>query len=157
MFNLHRGQVENFRTLRIPRSVNLVRVPSNESSSLHDVLHELSNLPQRGPDEDIETHPFLEVAVELDKPEPGLHTEIRNAVKDKAVRLVKITITRTGHGRALGDNREKPVELSDVYGVFKACYEQRYSTKEGTYEFEKLTEIFSEICDEVSGEKEETA
>ncbi|MBQ5947467.1 exonuclease SbcCD subunit D C-terminal domain-containing protein [Massilia sp. ST3] len=75
----------------VPRPVQLLRVPASPAP-LDEVLAalaalELEDLPPQA-------HPYLEVRVLLDGPEPGLRARVEAALEGKPVRLAKIEPTR---------------------------------------------------------------
>ena len=91
------------RTVAIPRTVELLRVPRREAAPIEEVLAALAALPPADPDEMNEARPFLEVHVRLDRPVPGLRDRIEQALDGKRPRLVKIGVQRAGDLAALGD------------------------------------------------------
>ncbi|WP_318482074.1 exonuclease SbcCD subunit D C-terminal domain-containing protein [Photobacterium leiognathi] len=74
--------------ITIPRSVDMLKVPTNPAS-LDEVLAALKALP----DDELprEQQPFLEVHVLLDKPQALLREKVLQALEGKSVRLAKIT------------------------------------------------------------------
>jgi exonuclease SbcD len=82
--------VADIRAIRVPRSVELIRVPARHAP-LDEVLAQLEALevPQMAglPPE---AHPYLEVRVRLDAPEPGLRARVEAALAEKPVRLARI-------------------------------------------------------------------
>lgn len=101
----------DIRPIRVPRSVDLLRVPKAHAP-LDEVLAELADLDLSAyamlPPE---AHPYLEVRVRLDAPEPGLRARIEAALADKPVRLARID--PTSH-RAEADSGRPTVSLSDL-------------------------------------------
>ena len=96
--------VTEVRELRIPRAVELLRLP-RQPAPLEQVLKQLEalELPQRPEAE----QPYLLVRVQLDQPEPGLRASIEAALAGKPVRLVRI---ETSHARSaeLAEANHKP-------------------------------------------------
>lgn len=97
-------RLSGIRTLRVPRTVELVRVPRRGPGALADVLAELATLPAHDADADPALRPYLEVRVRLDRPEPRLRVLLEQAVRDRHPRLVKITCDSTGDRRALAES-----------------------------------------------------
>jgi exonuclease SbcD len=81
--------VVEVREVRIPRAVELLRVP-DKPAPLAEVLAQLQlaalSLPERPEAE----WPYLLVRVQLTQPEPGLRAEIEAALAGKPVRLARI-------------------------------------------------------------------
>ncbi|GAA4011583.1 exonuclease SbcCD subunit D C-terminal domain-containing protein [Actimicrobium antarcticum] len=74
--------------LQVPRAVDLLRVPK-QPASIDVVLAALATLALPATD-DVRRHPYLEVRISLDAPEPGLRSRIEAALLGKPVRLARI-------------------------------------------------------------------
>ena len=82
--------VANTQEIRIPRSVDLMRVP-RQAAPLDEVLVQLQALTLTDlPVMPESQWPYLQVRVKLTQPEPTLRTQIESALAGKAVRLVRI-------------------------------------------------------------------
>lgn len=92
----------DIRSLRVPRAVELRRVPPR-AAPLAEVLAAIAALDDAGPDHDRELAPYVEIRVRMDQPEPQLRSHIEQALRGKHARLVKISQELTGDGRALAD------------------------------------------------------
>lgn len=79
--------VAGVREIRVPRSVDLIRVPTTPRP-LAEVLAALSALEL--PDRPEAEWPYLQVRVQLTQPEPGLRTQIDAALTGKPIRLARI-------------------------------------------------------------------
>ena len=92
--------VASVRELRIPRAVELLRVPK-QPAALEQVLAQLEalELPERPEQE----QPSLQVRVQLSQPEPGLRARIEAALAGKPVRLVRIETSRAPSSAADAD------------------------------------------------------
>lgn len=102
VIDLDGERAADIRRLEVPRAVELLRVP-RAPAPLAEVLAALEALPARDPAVAEVQRPFLEVRVALDAPQPSLRREIEAALVGKAARLVKLEVTYTGDGLALGD------------------------------------------------------
>lgn len=100
--DLEKSGLKSLRGMPVPRAVSVLRVPSSGALPLAEAEEALRRLdaPRSAAPE---TWPFLDVAVEVTKPEPTLIRRVEDALKDKGVRLVRVT--RHGHNaaRSLGD------------------------------------------------------
>jgi exonuclease SbcD len=83
------------RTVEIPRTVEVVQI----AGSLDVVLARIGALPAAGEGE----RPYVEIVVELARPEPRLRTTIETALDGKHARLVQLRVEHTGDGAALAD------------------------------------------------------
>ena len=93
--------VARVRTIEVPRTVEMIRVPRHGALPLDDALAAILALPPLA--QELEARPFLEVAVALDRPEPRLRDRIEAAAASRDVRLAKIHAVTTGDRAALGD------------------------------------------------------
>lgn len=141
-------RLSQIQTLHTPRPVALLRVPGPEAQPLELVLPLLHALPNRLGDEDEALLPFLEVAIRLPRPMPGLRREVEAAVEGKAVRLVKIGTSTTGTGAALGDNERGEI-LRDLHPeeVFLRRWSRDHEEEPGV----ALLEAFHALLERVEG------
>jgi len=105
------GHLDGVREIPVPRPVELLRVPAAGALPLADLARHLRELPLNGA-LPFERWPYLEVAVRLDQPEPGLRRTLDEVLNGRPVRLVKITPSYAGResdpysvpvGTGLGD------------------------------------------------------
>lgn len=128
-------QLKSTESIRIPRFVELMRVPP-KASTLPEVLEAVKalDLPE------CEEKPYLEVRVKLDRPEPGLRHAIETALQEKAVRLARIETTYapvTENHQTFSDglNRLQPED------IFRQIYRQKYKDEAS----DDLLQAFREI------------
>ncbi len=98
-----RQLVEN-RSLRVPRSVDVLRLPPDGHGPWDAIEPLLADLPDDDGSRQRHDWPYLEVRVRLDSPMPSLRRRLEDQLAGKAVRLVKIAALRTGDLRALADH-----------------------------------------------------
>ena len=75
------GSPVGIRTLRVPRHVEILRIPESGPGPLDEVLEELRSLPALPEGAAIEDQPMLEVRVHLVEPVPGLRRRIEEALE----------------------------------------------------------------------------
>lgn len=138
------------QTIEIPRAVQMLRIPEAGAKPLDDVLFELQQLPLDAALEP-ERWPWLEVRVRLDEPQPELRSSIDRALRARPVRLLKITVERSGVGGSLADfpNRRE-LDRIDPQQVFIDCYERSYGSKPD----DELLAAFHELRDWVHLEQD---
>lgn len=129
--DLYGETATEIRSIRVPRSVELLRVPKSHAP-LDEVLAELADLDLSAyAARPAEAQPYLEVRVRLDAPEPGLRARVEAALAGKPVRLARID--PTSH-RAEAESGRAAVSLTDLEKlepeqVFERLCAQRISPK----------------------------
>lgn len=112
--------------VRVPRAVEVLRVPAGNPEPLEAVLAALESL---GLDGDLPPWrwPYLEVRVRLERPEPGLRRHVEGALEGRAVRLLKISPTYAGAVKVLAD-AAPALALQEITPdeVFRLRYRQRH-------------------------------
>lgn len=96
------GAAARISALRVPRFVEVLRLPEAGPAPLDAVLDRLRAL-DLDPATPAEQRPWLEVRVRLDAPEPGLRRQVVQALEDKPVRLLRVTTHYPGRGGGLAD------------------------------------------------------
>lgn len=142
------GRVTEMRSVDVPQVNEIVRIPARGSISLVDAVAAIEALPARLEGED-PARPYLEVCIELDRPEPRLRTMIETALDGKRARLVQLHVERTGSGAALGDRvvakRLAELDPRDVFG-------QLWSRDHAEPPSAAVTGAFDRLLAEVSGD-----
>lgn len=87
------GHLTSVTDLPVPRTVSLQRIPETGALPLPEVLPFLVRLPASSsvPTTD---HPFLEVHILDDGPDPTRRRQVDDALRDKAARLTRIQLVR---------------------------------------------------------------
>jgi exonuclease SbcD len=137
------------RPMDLPRTAEILKIPRHGAAPLPDVLAAIAALPLADPDEELERRPYLEVVVALEKPEPRLRAQIEEAMADRRPRLVKITATHTGTGRALGD-AAPGIALADLDPA--EVFERRWQRDHVGAPPPALRVAFDRLVDEVRAE-----
>lgn len=115
--------VSEIRELRVPRPVELPRIPETGAASTAEVLAAIRALPVLGPGNAGDL-PLLEVEVRLDGPEPMLRQKVEEALQGRAVRLARLGVTLTGTGEALADVETRPVADLTPEDVLRARWKR---------------------------------
>jgi exonuclease SbcD len=102
LLDLDGERVSELRRIPVPRIIQILRVPEEGAAPMDAVLHRLHALPLL-PSEAEHVRPYLEVCVQLEKPEPGLRRRVEDAIEGRDARLVKLTPVYTGHRRTLAE------------------------------------------------------
>jgi DNA repair protein SbcD/Mre11 len=123
------GEVAQVHEARVPRAVEILRLPADGPAPLSEVLPLLEGLEDLAEDAPRDTRPYLEVRVLLPAPESTLRQQVDEALDGKAPRLLKLTPEYTGDGLALGDH-ESSRELDDLSEeeVFVRCYQREHES-----------------------------
>jgi exonuclease SbcD len=87
------GRLQSVTDLPVPRTISLQRIPESGALPLAGILPLLAQLPaaSAGPATD---HPFLEVHILDDGPDPTRRRQVDDALRDKAARLTRIQLVR---------------------------------------------------------------
>ena len=127
LVDLQEGTLSDVTPVPVPRTVDMLRVPSTGADSLADVTKALWEISNDGIPEERDQWPFLEVHVSLSGPEPALRKEVEKALEGRRVRLVRLATHYTGDGAALGDaaGGANLGELSPE-DVFNKAWARRY-------------------------------
>jgi len=133
--------------IRVPRAVNLLRIP-RQAASVEAVLAELAalDLPASA---DVERHPYLEVRVRLDAPEPGLRARVDAALENKPVRLARIETCfaekPAGLVTAMSLDELNRLQPEDI---FKRLFYSRYGSEAPIEQLNAFAELLlePELC-----------
>lgn len=113
--------------LPVPRAVEMLRIPPAGPRPWEEVEPLLRRLPARLPGQPEATRPWLEVRVELPRPRADLKARVEEALEGRAARLVKLSVSHTGDGAALGD-RAQGRDLKEISPdeVFRLLYQRQH-------------------------------
>ncbi|MBS1173762.1 MAG: sbcD [Proteobacteria bacterium] len=120
-------RLQQVRSLRVPRFLDLLRVPEAAPAPVAEVLDALRslNLPERPRDE----QPLLQVRVRLDAPEPGLRASVEAAIAGKPLRLARIETSYPGRAAdAVPGDAEAFEDLGRLApeDIFRRVYERQF-------------------------------
>jgi DNA repair protein SbcD/Mre11 len=146
------GRLHDLRSLPVPRTVEIVRVPRRGAAPLPEVLAELARLPLLVPGDP--ARPYLEIVVALERPEPKLRALIEGALEGKRPRLIRLGTETTGDGHALGDRalRQRLAEL-DPREVFVRLWQRDHAEPPS----DAVLAGFDRLLGEVQGDREDMA
>jgi exonuclease SbcD len=141
------GQPVETVAVKIPRSVQLLRIPNGKDFAvLPEVIEQLQSLTLE--DLPIEQRPLLELRIRLEKPEPGLRQQIEEVIAKLPVRLLKISTAYSGSEKSLADLKiEERLEELHPLDVFQRCYQNKYD-KEAP---ETMNALFNELFENLQG------
>lgn len=132
-------KVEEFT---VPRPVHFLKVPAGAPKPLNAVVAELESLKVEEELEDRDRHPFLEVRVLVNGPEPHLQSRILEALEGKPVRLTRIVREHSSEGGS-GALAAREQELIDLKP--ESVFAELHRTKHGTDPAEGLDKAFHEL------------
>jgi exonuclease SbcD len=147
------GAVREMRSIDVPQTVEIVRIPARGTASLPEVLEAIAALPPRLEGDD-RTRPYLEIVVALDRPEPRLRTQIETALDGKRPRLVQLQAKLSGDGAALGDHvtAQRLAEL-DPREVFARLWSRHHADAPSA----AVNGAFERLLAEVQGDVDDPA
>jgi len=129
--------------ISVPRAVDLLRVPK-QPAPVDDVLAQLAalDLPESA---DVLSHPYLEVRVRLEMPEPGLRARVEAALENKPVRLARIETSfaekAAGAVTAMSLDELNRLQPEDI---FKRLFYSRYGSEAPIAQLSAFTELLLE-------------
>ena len=142
--DIKKGQPLETVALKIPRSIELLRIPnSKDFAGLLDVLEQLE---QMAFDDDLplEQRPFVELRIKLEKPEPGLRQQVEEVISKLPVRLLKISTAYSGSSKSLADvTMEERLEELQPLDVFQRCYQNKFDQEAP----ENMNTLFNELLE----------
>lgn len=145
VFDIVKENIKNLRTIEVPVSVPLQRIPAVHSP-LVDVLNTLAQVPAAG--EDVANAPYLEVRLLLDGPEPALRHKIETALQGKQARLAKIDVRyKSAALEGTSGEATAPAQLQDLQplDVLNKVYQSRFNNPVP----ENLLALFHQVSREV--------
>lgn len=145
-FKINEEKIEDLKTIEIPVSVPLMRVPTVHSS-LSEVISSLEQMPVF--EGDFNKAPYLEVPVLLDGPEPGLRHKIESALAGKNTRLAKIDVryhNATTEQKANATNSRAQLNELNPLDILQKVYQNKYNNPIP----EDLLKLFQQASQEVS-------
>ena len=142
VLDLQGEMANNIREIRIPRTVELLRVPK-QPASLETVLRELQAL--KPPPRDEAEWPYLQVRVQLSQPEPGLRAQVEAALVGKQVRLVRI---ETSYAKSSAIATVQAVTVDELNALAPADFFGRlYQNRFGEAPPTEILAAFTELVD----------
>jgi len=141
------GQAVETAVIKIPRSVQLLRIPNGKDfAALSEVIEHLESMNLE--DLPIEQRPLLELRIRLEKPEPGLRQQIEDVIAKLPVRLLKISTVYSGSEKSLADLKiEERLEELQPLDVFQRCYQNKYDQDAP----EAINALFNELVENLQG------
>ena len=134
-------------SLRIPRFVEIHRFPERGSADVATVEAALAAFPF-DPGLPAERHPYLEVVVRLERPDPGLRARIEAVLEGRPARLLKLSTEYPGRSAGLsGDTPGQRLDELDPDGVFLERYRQQHGGEPPA----DLMAAFHELLEQVQG------
>lgn len=140
----------NVEPILIPRSVDLQRL---EAAPLADILKALAGLPDVDLLAETQRHPWLEVRVRLDEPQPDLRQQIESALQGKAVRLVRIAAEYAGNGSREDEGGDRLIELDQL--TPQELFSRAWLDSYGSEVDEQTLKDFAVLLQEVQQEEEQ--
>ncbi|MCG7871831.1 MAG: exonuclease SbcCD subunit D C-terminal domain-containing protein [Candidatus Thiodiazotropha lotti] len=141
------GKGVSVQPLHVPRAVGIHRIPTNGPADIETVVEQLAELVL---DTELppERHPYLEIRVRLEKPEPGLRQRLEESLAGRPVRLLKVTTTYTGTNDALADaGTTEQLEMMAPEDVFVKRYARSYEDEPS----DELLGAFASLLESLQG------
>ncbi len=145
--DLDGSELASRESLRVPRFVDILRFPDSGAGEVEELEAALGAYPS-DPNLARERHPYLEVAVRLERPDPDLRRRMEDVLEGKPARLLKLTTEYPGQvaGLPSAGHAHRLEELKPD-GVFQERYRQQYGDPPSA----SLMAAFHELMEEVQG------
>jgi len=136
------------RLIEVPRTVPFLALPEGGPRPIEEVEQALATLEL---DDGLprNLHPFLEVAVRVEGPEPGLQARVLAALEGKPVRLTRI-VRHTARQAESGQITVRQQDLAELNP--EAVFGEMYQSKFGNPVSEDLLRVFQTLLVEAQGE-----
>jgi exonuclease SbcD len=115
------------RAIAVPRSVGVLRIPDRGTATMEQALAAIASLPEAS-SQPRERHPYLEIAIEVDEPTPGLRRILDEAVADRAARLLRTPVSVKARGLTATPFDAAPLRELLPQALFARLYEERFQT-----------------------------
>jgi DNA repair protein SbcD/Mre11 len=178
LLDVEGGSPVAIQTLRVPRHIEILRIPEAGPGPMAQVLTELQALPALLDGAALEDQPLLEVRVHLEAPEPGLRRRVEEALdglvpegdtptaepndkpkrqrkkkkeppRKRAARLVKLTIERSGKALALSEETSvSELRELEIEEVFRKRYAQVHDGEVEARILQAFRELHSHVLEE---------
>ena len=137
-------------SIPIPRTTSLMKVPTSGSLPIDGLLRHLQSL-ELDPELPPEQHPFLEIRVRDDGPDPTRRTRIEKMLEGRPVRLASIKSDR-GLQPDGGDNSAEHLDVESLrdiqpLDVFTDAWREKYNTEPESDVLDALREILLQESD----------
>ena len=137
-------QLTSTEEILIPRVAMMLRIPASGAAVIDDVLNQLGSvlldatLPQ-------EQHPFIEVRILEEGPDPLRRRRIEQALEGKPLRLASIKVESPEREAAAGQpaaaSHHADLKTIDPEDIFTDAYCEKYGTQPDTRVLEAFREI----------------
>ncbi|MCC7397876.1 MAG: exonuclease SbcCD subunit D C-terminal domain-containing protein [Planctomycetes bacterium] len=141
------GALAKVWSLRVPRTVELVRIPDRGELEPEAALAAVAALPPRDNEAEPSSLPFVEVVVRLPQPSPRIGERIAQLIESRAARLVRVEVVLTGSVAAPVGAAARPQDLTSL--TPEQLFVRRYAKDHAGPVPETLLDTFRTLLDEV--------
>lgn len=151
LVELEGASATSIEPVRVPRSVEILRLPESGPARLAQVLPLLQALPPNGKTDGCgaDRRPYLEVRLLVEAEEPSWRSAIEAAVAEKGVRLLRIDRSSTGTG--VVDYGQTERTLAEV--TPEEVFLMKYAREHGGKPSPELLAAFHELVAEAEAER----
>ncbi len=146
--DLHAGRLEKVWSLRVPRLIEMLRIPERGECDPDAAFAAVEELPPRDADTDEDMRPLLEVAIRLAEPAPSIGERIATLCAEKNVRLARVEVVTTG-SRTAEPGGEQPPQRELTSLAPEELFRLRYAREHTGDVPEPLLAAFRELLDDV--------
>jgi exonuclease SbcD len=137
-------QLVSVEPVLIPRAVDLLRIGPAPLATVLELIAELAPVDLLA---DLLAHPWLEVRVVLDEPQPDLRQQVETALQGKAVRLVRIAAEYAGRRSVDDDEQTELIELDQLtpQELFSRAWLDSYGSEVDAQTLDDFAQLLQEV------------
>ena len=137
-------QLVSVEPVLIPRAVDLLRIGPAPLATALERIAELAPVDLLA---DLLAHPWLEVRVVLDEPQPDLRQQVETALQGKAVRLVRIAAEYAGRRGVDDDEQTELIELDQLtpQELFSRAWLDSYGSEVDAQTLDDFAQLLQEV------------
>ncbi len=133
--------------ISIPRAAMLLRIPERGAAKIDDVISELEAL-MLNPALPPEQHPFLEVRILEEGPDPLRRRRVEQAIDGKPLRLASIKVERAERealaGSSAAEFEHVDLKAIDPEDIFQDAYRSKYQSEPDSRVLKAFREILKQ-------------
>ncbi len=118
---------ENKKVL-IPKSVDFIQIPEKNALNKNEILNQIQLLPEKQKNDYPQTYPFLKIIYKMQSDDIHAHFEIKKALENKAVRLIKLeSYWENQNQHSNEENQILQKDIPEPLDLFEKIYQKKFN------------------------------